>query len=236
MSTNPTPRIQTRQTITPGDPVVDSLWTINNDTGPISGGTAGKLPVVAVTSSGFEVGNTPQNVIDGSLSTRWSSNGVGQWLKLDVGSISSINEVDIAWYNGNTRTSNFVIDVSPDDVTYTNLFTGKSSGTTLSLEKYIHPGVLSGRYVKITVNGNSANAWASITEVAVFGIAGPTPTPTPVPVPVPVPVPGTETLTVSDQTLSTQGPLTVNLTAIDSDPTSTVTIKILTQPKNGTLV
>jgi hypothetical protein len=43
----------------------------------------------------------------------------------------------------------------------------KSSGTTTSPEKYnINK---SARYVRITVNGNTQNKWASITEIDVYG-------------------------------------------------------------------
>ena len=40
---------------------------------------------------------------------------------------------------------------------------------TRSSEKYDMPAGTEGRYVRITVNGNTENNWASITEIAVFG-------------------------------------------------------------------
>jgi hypothetical protein len=66
--------------------------------------------------------------------------------------------------------------------TFTNVFTGKSSGTKLSLENYDFPDVTS-RYLRITVNGNTQNNWASITEITVNGFAGTTPPPPPPPLP-----------------------------------------------------
>ena len=54
-------------------------------------------------------------------------------------------------------------------VTFTkNVFTGKSSGTTLSSESYSFAQI-SARYVRITVNGNTENNWASISEIKVNG-------------------------------------------------------------------
>ena len=59
--------------------------------------------------------------------------------KADLGAQKVICNVDIAWYNGNERQNNFVISVSNDGTTFTNVFTGKSSGTTLSPEIYDFP-------------------------------------------------------------------------------------------------
>jgi len=124
-------------------------------------------------------GNLPASAIDGNLSTRWSSNGVGQWLRGDLGAVKSLSALDIAWHNGNTRSSRFVIATSTDGVTYTQAFSGASSGRTTSLERYSFP-VRNARYVRVTVNGNTLNTWASISEMAAIA-SSPTPTPTPTP-------------------------------------------------------
>jgi len=130
--------------------------------------TCDKLPVSAVTASGND-GNVPSNVFDNNLNTRWSNLGQGSWVELDLGSKKSICSVDIAWYRGDVRQNNFIISVSDDGTTFTNQFSGTSSGTTTSPEKYTIPAGTEGRYVRITVNGNTENEWASITEIAVFG-------------------------------------------------------------------
>jgi uncharacterized protein YxeA len=125
------------------------------------------LPISGVTASGND-GNVPQNVLDNNLGTRWSSNGIGQFITADLGSTQNICSVDIAWYNGNARQYHFVIATSTDGTTFTNKFSGDSSGTTLNSEKYIIPAT-DARYVRVTVNGNTANTWASITELDIFG-------------------------------------------------------------------
>ena len=141
--------------------------------------TCDKLPVSSPTASGND-GNVPSNVIDNNLNTRWSNLGQGSWIQLDLGSKKSICSVDIAWYLGNTRQNNFVISVSDDGTAFTNKFSGTSSGTTTSPEKYTLPAGTEGRYVRITVNGNTQNDWASITEISSFGDAagGGSPVPT----------------------------------------------------------
>jgi len=125
------------------------------------------LPIISIIANGDD-GNRPANAIDNNLSTRWSRNGVGSWIRADLGVQKTVSNVDIAWHSGNERQNNFVISVSNDGTTFTNVFTGKSSGTTLSPEKYDFPDITA-RYVKITVNGNTQNNWASITEIDVYG-------------------------------------------------------------------
>src|SRR5689334_5876684 len=94
------------------------------------------LTITSVTASGAEPGNPAQNAVDGSLSTRWSSNGVGQWIRADLGSVQSVSSVSIAWYQGNQRVSKFQIAVSQNGSAYTTVYGGSSSGKTTGLETY----------------------------------------------------------------------------------------------------
>ena len=125
------------------------------------------LPVNSISASGND-GNVPSNVLDNNLNTRWSNLGIGSWILADLGSTNTVCSVDIAWYSGNQRTSNFVIATSTDGSAFTNVFSGTSSGTTLNSEKYTFSST-NARYVRVTVNGNSQNNWASITELDIFG-------------------------------------------------------------------
>jgi len=128
-----------------------------------------RLSVARVTASGYEYPNVPSNVLDNNLNIRWSNLGIGSSIQADLGVQKTICSVDIAWYRGNLRVNNFVISVSNDGTTFRNVFTGKSSGKTLSPETYVLPGSTTGRYVRVTVNGNTENNWASITELSVYG-------------------------------------------------------------------
>jgi hypothetical protein len=125
------------------------------------------LPISGVTTSGFEAGAAPANAIDNNLSTRWSNPGTGSWIRADLGTSKTICSVDIAWFKGNERRYNFVIATSTDGTTFTNKFTGTSSGTTLNSEKYPISSTTA-TYVKVTVNGNTANSYAHIRELDVF--------------------------------------------------------------------
>ena len=127
----------------------------------------GNLPVTAVTASGND-GNVPANAFDNNLATRWSNNGLGSWIKADLGSPKTISYVDIAWYRGTTRTNTFDIAVSNDGTTFTNVFHGQNSRAVNGLERFDFPD-LNGRFVKVTVTGNTENNYASINEIDIYG-------------------------------------------------------------------
>jgi predicted phosphodiesterase len=127
-----------------------------------------------VKTSGSQTGFPGSNVLDDNLNTRWSNNGVGSWIQLDLGTSKNICSVSIAWYKGNERQNNFVISASNDGVKFSNILSSKSSGSTQSPEKY-NLDDTNARYLRITVNGNTQNSYASITEISisVISISGP---------------------------------------------------------------
>src|SRR5436309_772177 len=59
------------------------------------------LSVLSVTASGND-GNVPQNTLDNNLATRWSAYGDGQWIRYDLGALTAIDGVNIAWYLGDS--------------------------------------------------------------------------------------------------------------------------------------
>ncbi len=126
------------------------------------------LPVSKVTAVGNEVESDPENVIDGKLNSRWSNEGRGSWINIDLGKLANVCSVDIAWYKGNMRQNTFAISHSMDTKSYSQIFSGKSSGTTTSFERYDFADVIT-KHIRITVNGNTENNWASITEIKVYG-------------------------------------------------------------------
>src|SRR3989441_1142162 len=167
------------------------------------------LPVASVVASGDD-GNIPQNTLDNNLATRWSASGDGQWIRYDLGAVRAVGPVNIAWYRGTEWASAFDIEVSLDSLTWTPVFTGRSSGQTLQLERYNFPVVL-GRYVRIVGHGQWSGAtqlslWNSITEVAIYAAAA-----------AGDPV-GGASVTVSPASGSLQVGATVQLAAVTKDP------------------
>jgi hypothetical protein len=127
------------------------------------------VAVSGVRASAYQSPNVAANTIDDNLSTRWSNDGKGSWIRLDLGKRQPICEVQIAWQAGHLRSSNFVVSVSnsTSGSTFKTVFSGKSSGTTTALETYDVKDS-NARYVRITVNGNTMNNWASITEIEIL--------------------------------------------------------------------
>lgn len=124
-----------------------------------------QLNVVNVTADNHD-GNLPENVLDGDLSTRWSSPD-DSWLLLELDKTSMLSEVKIAFSKGNERTSDFALEVSVDGTKWKRVFEGKSSGTTTELESF--PVTEEAKFVKFVGWGNSYNEWNSLTEVEVMG-------------------------------------------------------------------
>ena len=117
-------------------------------------------------TSASQTGFPDTNVVDDNLDTRWSNNGVGSWIQLDLGTVNKVCDISVAWFKGNERQNNFVISTSNDGITFTNVLSSKSTGSTLNLEKYNIVDT-NARYIRITVNGNTQNSYASITEISI---------------------------------------------------------------------
>jgi hypothetical protein len=176
------------------------------------------LPISGATASGSESANPPTNAIDNNFGTRWANPALGSWIRVDLGSTQNICSVDIAWYNGNARQYHFVIATSTDGVAFTNVFSGDSSGTTASSEKYIIPAT-DARYVRVTVNGNTQNNAASILELDIFGSSsGNLP-----------PIANNQAVAVNKNTAKA-----ITLTATDPN-NDLLTYSIVTPPAHGTL-
>jgi hypothetical protein len=145
-----------------------SIFIISQTIHPTSGqettSTCIDTNITGISVSASSQSFPPNYVVDKNFNTLWSTYGKGSWIQLDLGSSRNICAVNIAWYKGDTRESNFVISTSTDGSSYKNVLSTKSSGNTLSFDKYVIPNTAA-RFVKIVVNGNTQNDYASITEV-----------------------------------------------------------------------
>jgi Concanavalin A-like lectin/glucanases superfamily/F5/8 type C domain/Bacterial Ig domain len=177
------------------------------------------LPISGVTASGYQLGNPPSNAIDADPNTRWANDGVGSWISADLGLTQNICSVDIAWYNGNARQYHFVIATSTDGSTFTNVFNGDSSGTTVISEKYTISNI-NAKYVRVTVNGNTQNNWASIYDLKIFGSS----------------LSGNSPPVAINQAVTTNKNIAKAITLTASDPNNDpLNYSIVTQPAHGTL-
>jgi hypothetical protein len=114
-----------------------------------------------------------QNVKDNDLNTRWMSPSSGTqipWIMVGLtGDAAPICRVDIAWVGGNAY--KFNVDVSADNVTWTNVLSNKQSGMTSSFETYTFAATQA-KFLKITITESTPDAstvLAQISEIRVFG-------------------------------------------------------------------
>jgi hypothetical protein len=137
-----------------------------------------KVQISDVKASGFETDpkdyNPPDHAIDGDLATWWANQGLPSWLQVDLEIPTTLCGIEIAWNKGDERTYDFVISTSKDGASFTDAYTGHSSGKTLSYEKYdIINSPSSVNHIKISFTGSSSKSgWVSIKEVNVLGEGG----------------------------------------------------------------
>jgi hypothetical protein len=122
--------------------------------------TPGPAGVTASTSDD----NVPANAVDKSLATRWSGNGDGAWLQLDLGASHDVGRVRIAVYKGDSRRNTFEIQLSPGGGVWQTVFSGSSSGNTLERENYDFTPV-NARFVRYLGHSSNVGSWNSVTEI-----------------------------------------------------------------------
>lgn len=131
----------------------------------ISGSSGTEINPASLSASSWQDPNVPANTRDGNFATRWSAEGDGQWIQYDFGSTLQVASVNIAFYDGSSRTAYFDILFSNDALSWnTVLASATSSGTSTDLETF-PTSDLPARYVRIVGHGNSVNTWNSLTEV-----------------------------------------------------------------------
>lgn len=127
--------------------------------------TTKRLNVVNIKASDVpQPENADINICDADLGTRWSAQGEGQWIYVDMGKEEDVDGVCVAVMNGTTRTSYFAIDISSDGENWTRVLEETNSKGSDELEKYWFASRVKARYVRYFGFGNSVNLWNSVTE------------------------------------------------------------------------
>jgi len=134
---------------------------------------ANAIQVVRATQSGDDGSNSIRNSLDGNLDTRWAvkDKGNGAWGIYDLGEVYTLDQIQLAYAQGDKRNYQFDIEVSVDGVNYTKIITnGASCGLTTGFEAF-DMGDVSARYVKYVGYGHIVTAtqasgvWNSLTEI-----------------------------------------------------------------------
>lgn len=116
-----------------------------------------------------ESGNIADNVYDGILTNRWSGEGDGAYIDLELESLCKVSFIKVGLYKGNERHSYFDLQASEDGVDYFDILTDIISEITdESLVIYDFPDT-SARFIRIVGHGNSDSEWNSYTEFELWG-------------------------------------------------------------------
>ena len=151
---------------------------------------------------GLNDGHGPELAVDGDFAdveSRWSADGEGRWIILDMGGAGTMTELATAWYKGDERTAFFDVETSLDGLEWIPVENWARSQGDAQLSS-ISLGDVEARYVRIVGRGNSSNMWNSLLEAEIqtcgdvipgsAAVVPPTVTPAPTPMPLPSPTAG----------------------------------------------
>jgi beta-galactosidase len=117
-------------------------------------------------SAEAEKDNTADKANDGDIGTRWcaaNGNYPQQW-RVDLGAAKKLTKVRISWEtDGPYR---YMIETSTDDRSWSRAADRTKNATSASVTEDAIDATA--RYVRVTIEGAPANAWASICEVEVY--------------------------------------------------------------------
>ncbi len=119
-------------------------------------------PVYVIANDEPEEINIAPCAIDNDFSTSWTSNKDSKYIELDLGEVKEFDGIALAFKSGASRVYNFEIMYSEDNVNYTRVYNGKSSGKTTEFESLKIPG--KARYIRLVGHFNSASKWNNLTE------------------------------------------------------------------------
>ncbi|HLK43799.1 MAG TPA: beta-1,3-glucanase family protein [Thermoleophilia bacterium] len=144
-------------------------WTVNATGGACNTSTNLALNQPATASSLESAAYPAAAAVDGSLTTRWSSQfSDPQWLQVDLGSTQSICQVVIQWETASGKA--YQIQVSNDAANWTTIYsttTGPGGTETLNITG-------SGRYIRMYGTQRNTQYGYSIWEFQVFTTASST--------------------------------------------------------------
>ncbi|MGQ9543680.1 MAG: discoidin domain-containing protein [Candidatus Bathyarchaeia archaeon] len=113
--------------------------------------------IVATASASLNNSNAFK-IIDQNTSTKWgsgTSQASGQWVKVDMGKTYSLRRIIIQMGIPNYA-RNFMIEVSTDDVNYTQVYS-KTNNDASTIDVTLTP--VNARYVKMTLTGSASDQW-----------------------------------------------------------------------------
>jgi beta-glucosidase len=123
-----------------------------------------------VTASSVEKDDTkPENAVDDSMDTRWSSKfSDPQWISVDLGKVMKVNRVGLRWEAA--YASAYTIEVSTDGTTWREVY---STEAGQGEEEMITFDPVDARYVRLTGRKRGTEFGYSLFDFAIYGPGGP---------------------------------------------------------------
>lgn len=152
-------------TVTSQDGSTKLTYNVNIE--PICG--IGNVPVYNMGYSSSD-GNIGENVLDGNYNTRWSAEGDGQYLWLDLGKKTKLKSMLVAFSSGDSRQGYFDIQISDDGENWKTVRECVSSGVTKEAEAYDISETES-QYIRFMGHGAGAKpgaGWNSVSEIGII--------------------------------------------------------------------
>ena len=114
------------------------------------------------------------SVLDNDINTRWTSQGGGNWIQLELEEATTIDNLMIAFYKtkGYIRAPYFGISVSTDGENWEQVWNGKGKLTDENgLYEQFELGGKTAKYIRLDCNGNTqqgiTRGWNNISEIVV---------------------------------------------------------------------
>lgn len=180
--------ISVSETLSSGIPTYTPIELSSSEVGPAAMGSIspaepdpieGLVPV-SITASGDSGGYVPLNTMDSdwTATSRWSSEGDGEWIEYDLGQNYSVDEVKIGWYLSDTRVWYYDIEVKAEGGSWSTVVSSGSSNGTSATNAFesVTFSSTTARYIRYVGHGNdNSNYWNSIVELSIIEASNSTP-------------------------------------------------------------
>ena len=126
------------------------------------------LPIIKTVAPEPQPENSINNMYDNDLATRWSGEGAGTVMTIELDKLREVGCIAVNIYLGNNRKQYFDVKLSDDSKTWTNAGRFSTCGASKDTE-YFDLGNTKAKYIQVIWNTNSASVWNSITELKFYG-------------------------------------------------------------------
>ena len=125
--------------------------------------------IIKVSWSSAQDPNTPFKALSGGKDSRWSAQGRGQWMQMDLDGSAQVDKIEAGFQRGNRKYA-FQIQVSVDGKKWQTILDTKSSGKGDRVATY-STEIATGRFLRFISLGNNENDWVNLHTLRFPGIS-----------------------------------------------------------------